>query len=98
MSKSYTPGLKVTRNTKVSKIRLLPMKGTIVAKLNSVTKYEDVVASTKIPGNVHMINPCYICSNQKRAIEACVAGTKTLEKPMTASEARIFCEKQIKKN
>ena len=34
--------------------------------------------------------------NQKRAIEACVAGTKTLEKPMTASEARIFCEKQIK--
>ena len=35
--------------------------------------------------------------NQKRAIEACVAGTKTLEKPMTASEARIFCEKQIKK-
>ena len=36
--------------------------------------------------------------NQKRAIEACVAGTKTLEKPMMASEARIFCEKQIKNN
>ena len=36
--------------------------------------------------------------NQKRAIEACMAGTKILEKPMTASEARIFCEKQIKNN
>ena len=36
--------------------------------------------------------------NQKRAIEACVAGTKTLEKPMTASEARIFCEEQIRNN
>ena len=36
--------------------------------------------------------------NQKRAIEACVAGSKTLEKPMTASEARIFCENQIKNN
>ena len=36
--------------------------------------------------------------NQKRAIEACVGGSKTLEKPMTASEARIFCEKQIKNN
>ena len=36
--------------------------------------------------------------NQKRAIEACMAGSKTLEKPMTASEARIFCEKQIKNN
>ena len=35
---------------------------------------------------------------QKRGIEACVAGSKTLEKPMTASEARIFCEKQIKNN
>ena len=36
--------------------------------------------------------------NQKRAIEACVAGSKTLEKPMTASEARIFCAEQIKNN
>ena len=36
--------------------------------------------------------------NQKRAIEACVAGSKTLEKPMTTSEARLFCEKQIKNN
>ena len=36
--------------------------------------------------------------NQKRAIEACIAGSKTLEKPMTASEARLFCEKQIKNN
>ena len=36
--------------------------------------------------------------NQKRAIEACMAGTKILEKPMTASEARIFCQKQIKNN
>ena len=34
--------------------------------------------------------------NQNWAFEACGAGTKTLEKPMTASEARIFCEKQIK--
>ena len=56
MSKSYTPGLKIIKNTKVSKIRLLPMKGTIVAKLNSEAKHEDVVASTKIPGNVHLIN------------------------------------------
>ena len=36
--------------------------------------------------------------NQKRAIEACVAGSKTLEKPMTVPEAKIFCEEQIKNN
>ena len=36
--------------------------------------------------------------NQKRAIDACIAGSQKLEKPMTVSEARICCEKQIKNN
>ena len=36
--------------------------------------------------------------NQKRAIDACIAGSQKLEKPMTVPEARIFCEKQIKDN
>ena len=56
MSNSYTPGLKITKSTKVSKVRLLPMKGDISAKLNSEVEHSDIVASTKIPGNVHMIN------------------------------------------
>jgi hypothetical protein len=36
--------------------------------------------------------------NAKRAIDACIAGSQKLEKPMTVSEARIFCEKKILKN
>ena len=36
--------------------------------------------------------------NQKRAIDACIAGSQKLEKPMTVSEAKIFCEEQIKNN
>jgi len=36
--------------------------------------------------------------NQKRAIDACIAGSQKLEKPMTVPQARIFCEKQIKNN
>ena len=36
--------------------------------------------------------------NQKRAIDACIAGSQKLEKPMTVSEAKVFCEKQIKNN
>ncbi len=36
--------------------------------------------------------------NQKRAIDACIAGSQKLEKPMTVPEAKIFCEKQIKNN
>ena len=35
--------------------------------------------------------------NFKRAIDACVAGSKKLEKPMTSEEARKFCEKKIMK-
>ena len=29
--------------------------------------------------------------NQKRAIDACIAGSQKLEKPMTVPEAKIFC-------
>ena len=36
--------------------------------------------------------------NFKRAIDACVAGSQKLEKPMTIQEAKIFCEKEIMKN
>ena len=33
--------------------------------------------------------------NTKRAIDACVAGSQKLEKPMTIEEAKEFCKKQI---
>ena len=37
--------------------------------------------------------------NFKRAIDACVAGSQKLDKPMTIGEAKKFCEEKIlKKN
>ena len=33
--------------------------------------------------------------NFKRAIDACVAGSQKLEKPMTVDEAKKFCEEEI---
>ena len=33
--------------------------------------------------------------NFKRAIDACIAGSKKLDKPMTTQEAKEFCENQI---
>ena len=56
MSKSYTPGLKIRSNTKVIKLRQLPMLGKTHVQVDSNVKYSDIVASTEIPGNVHMIN------------------------------------------
>ena len=34
--------------------------------------------------------------NFKRAVDACVAGSQKLEKPMTIIEAKKFCEDKIK--
>ena len=36
--------------------------------------------------------------NFKRAIDACIAGSKKLEQPMTSKEAKKFCEDQIENN
>ena len=36
--------------------------------------------------------------NFKRAIDACIAGSQKLEKPMTIKEAKKFCEDKIKNN
>tara|TARA_B100001109_G_scaffold93338_1_gene75872 strand:+ start:227 stop:418 length:192 start_codon:yes stop_codon:yes gene_type:complete len=36
--------------------------------------------------------------NFKRAIDACVAGSQKLEKPMTIEEAKEFCKNKISTN
>ena len=36
--------------------------------------------------------------NFKRATDACIAGSKKLDQPMTLEEAKKFCEEQIKKD
>ena len=35
--------------------------------------------------------------NFKRAIDACIAGSKKLDQPMTTQQAKEFCEDQINK-
>ena len=56
MSKSYTPGLKVLKYSKVIKERLLPLKGDVHVDTGNKVESDTVVASTEIPGNVQMIN------------------------------------------
>ena len=56
MSKSYTPGLKVLIKTLIKKERILPMQGKVHVELDQIVDADKVVASTKIPGNVQMIN------------------------------------------
>jgi len=56
MSKSYTPGLKVLEKTSVKKERLLPLTGKVHVSVEQSVSPDEIVASTKIPGNVQMIN------------------------------------------
>ena len=72
MSKSYTPGLKVLKNTKINKERLLPLKGKVHVDVNDLVKSEKIVASTEIPGNVHMINLSNELNIDPKQINECV--------------------------
>ncbi len=56
MAHSYTPGLKVLKNTKILKERRLPLKGRVESKLGDIVQPDDIVANTDLPGNVQMIN------------------------------------------
>ena len=56
MAHSYTPGLKVLKNTKILKERRLPLKGSVDTSVGDTVAPEDTIAKTDLPGNVQMVN------------------------------------------
>jgi hypothetical protein len=56
MAHAYTPGLKVTERTKISKKRILPLKGEVVVEKGATVTADTVVARTELPGMVEPIN------------------------------------------
>lgn len=56
MAHAYTPGLKVTDSTVISKRRRLPLVGEVLVNLGDMVTPETVVARTKIPGDPETIN------------------------------------------
>ena len=55
MGSAYTPGLKVSSHTNISKIRRLPLKGTVLAKVGDEVFPETVIARTELPGMLQSI-------------------------------------------
>jgi len=53
---AYTPGLRVTRATKVVKNRTLPIDGEVLVAEGAKVKAEDVVARAELPGDVETVN------------------------------------------
>jgi hypothetical protein len=56
LAHAYTPGLKVLEHTVLTKQRRLPLPGEIVVQKGSAVSAEQVVARTKLPGNVQTLN------------------------------------------
>jgi hypothetical protein len=53
---AYTPGLTVTRSTVVRKTRRLPLSGEVLKQVGDRVAWSDVVARTRLPGKVHLMN------------------------------------------
>ena len=55
MAHAYTPGLKVLQHSKIKKERRLPIKGEVHKNIGDIVDADEIVAETKLPGNVHML-------------------------------------------
>ncbi len=58
----FTPGLKVSPETVVSKERRLPIPGEVLVKDGDRVQSKDVVARTELPGKVQMVNVANVLS------------------------------------
>jgi len=56
MSQAYSAGLTVSDSIVLKKQRILPLKGTVVAKIGDKVKADDLVAETSLPGSVLPMN------------------------------------------
>lgn len=71
MAHSYTPGLRVSRLTRIVKERRLPLKGKVSVNVGDRVTALQVVASTDLPGNVHPVN----CASQLGIVPADIEAT-----------------------
>jgi hypothetical protein len=69
---AYTPGLRVTGHTQISKLRRLPLKGEVVVAKGSALDAEAVVARTALPGNVKTVNVANVLGVPPADIGTCM--------------------------
>jgi hypothetical protein len=56
MAHAYTPGLKVTPDTVLTKRRILPLEGEVLVEVGRRVSAEEPVARAELPGRVHPLN------------------------------------------
>ncbi|OGC78762.1 MAG: hypothetical protein A2145_03510 [candidate division Zixibacteria bacterium RBG_16_40_9] len=62
MGHAYTPGLKVTEKILITKKRILPLKGEVLAKVGDRVEPDTAVARTFLPGPVEPMNVANVLS------------------------------------
>jgi len=72
MAHAYTPGLKVSSRHRISKRRILPLKGEVMVQKGDRVKPDTVVARTYLPGDVEPINVSNKLGLPPEDIEMCM--------------------------
>ncbi|MGD0092742.1 MAG: hypothetical protein ABSE73_22755 [Planctomycetota bacterium] len=86
---AYTPGLKVSADATVDKVRRLPLKGTVLVKAGEAVQPQTVVARAELPGDLEVVrlaermglDPDELEGNLKAAVG------QTIEKGQLLAEA-----------
>jgi len=93
MAHAYTPGLKVSEKKLVTKKRILPLKGEVVAKVGDKVHPDTVIARTFLPGDVEPINVANQLGLPPEDIETCMlkkAGDPVKEGEVIARSKPLF--------
>jgi hypothetical protein len=93
MAHAYTPGLRVTRYTELSRERRLPLKGQVVVQTGAKITAETIVARTDLPGNVQTVNVANALSVLPEEVGRCMLkpiGGAVAEGEVIAMNATFF--------
>lgn len=88
MGQAFTPGLIVSKNSQVERIRELPVRGEVVVKPGDTVQATQVVARAHLPGELHILRIA-----EKLGIEAfeVVKGLR-VQVGDAVSEGQVLCE------
>jgi hypothetical protein len=89
---SYTPGLRVTEYSVLTRERRLPLKGEVLVKVGDKLSAETVVAKTELPGVAHPVNAVNVLNISPQELEACLTVRlgDAVEKEHIVAESKSF--------
>lgn len=72
MSHAYTPGLEVSRETTLRKVRRLPLAGDVLVQAGETVARATIVARTEVPGDPHPVNVANLLGLDPADVPGCM--------------------------